>query len=387
MGVFLAKGSEDGHKAEENLDSGGSIKILAHNMRKKLWLPENSGAAGTLYDADISAVCSNANLRPGDPIEPQRLIVSLFHSINPLPLYQKALCGLTAGAIGASVGSPADLALTRMQADYTLPQAQRRNYKKAFHALMRIIADEGVLAQWKGSGPTVVRAMALNMGMLASYDQSVELFRDTISLSEASTVVGASAVSGFFAAACSLPFDYVKTQIQKMQPDVHGNYPYSGSLNCVLKDFKSWGVHSNSVLNSVASYQMSCFPIPDSILKQLDTLQRCGIVFYRANGRFVAARYWQTSAKSILEFEAHALLAAVEWAQDMHVQNITFISDNLALVNAINGDIFNIPWTLFYYVQDCKNGLTSLGSSLCKYVPRKMNEAADVLAKLARKSP
>ncbi|KAL2320020.1 hypothetical protein Fmac_028989 [Flemingia macrophylla] len=30
---------------------------------------------------------------------------------------------------------------------------------------------------------------------------------------------GASSVSGFFAAACSLPFDYVKTQIQKMQPD------------------------------------------------------------------------------------------------------------------------------------------------------------------------
>lgn len=28
------------------------------------------------------------------------------------------------------------------------------------------------------------------------------------------------------------------------------------------------------VLNSVASYQMACFPIPNSILKQLDTLQR-----------------------------------------------------------------------------------------------------------------
>ncbi|MCO5587037.1 hypothetical protein L7F22_040982 [Adiantum nelumboides] len=42
----------------------------------------------------------------------------------------------------------------------------------------RITADEGVLALWKGVGPTIVSAMALNMGMLASYDQSVELFRD-----------------------------------------------------------------------------------------------------------------------------------------------------------------------------------------------------------------
>ncbi|KAL0843349.1 hypothetical protein Bca101_016594 [Brassica carinata] len=127
---------------------------------------------------------------------------------KPLPLYQKALCGLTAGAIGASVGSPADLALIRMQADNTLPLAQRRNYTNAFHALYRISADEGVLALWKGCGPTVVRAMALNMGMLASYDQSAEYMRDNLGLGETATVVGASAVSGFCAAACSLPFDF-----------------------------------------------------------------------------------------------------------------------------------------------------------------------------------
>lgn len=109
---------------------------------------------------------------------------------KPLPLIQKALIGLTAGAIGACFGSPADLALIRMQADSTLPAAQRRNYKNAFHALYRISADEGVFALWKGAGPTVVRAMALNMGMLASYDQSVELFRDKLGAGEISTVVG-----------------------------------------------------------------------------------------------------------------------------------------------------------------------------------------------------
>lgn len=160
---------------------------------------------------------------------------------KPLPLYQKALCGLSAGAIGACFGSPADLALIRMQADSTLPQAQRRNYKNAFHALYRIVADEGVLSLWKGAGPTVVRAMGLNMGMLASYDQSVELFRDSLGFGEAATVLGASTVSGFCASACSLPFDYVKTQIQKMQPDAQGKYPYTGSLDCVMKTLKAGG--------------------------------------------------------------------------------------------------------------------------------------------------
>lgn len=121
---------------------------------------------------------------------------------KPLPLYQKALCGLTAGAIGASVGSPADLALIRMQADATLPLAQRRNYTNAFHALYRIVSDEGVLALWKGAGPTVVRAMALNMGMLASYDQGAEFFKDSVGLGEGATVLS-KILCNFFFFGCS----------------------------------------------------------------------------------------------------------------------------------------------------------------------------------------
>lgn len=43
-------------------------------------------------------------------------------------------------------------------------------------------------------------------------------------------VVGGASIAGFFAAACSLPFDYVKTQMQKMKPDpVTGELPFSVS--------------------------------------------------------------------------------------------------------------------------------------------------------------
>ena len=38
----------------------------------------------------------------------------------PSPLYQKALCGVTAGASGATVGSPPDSSLILMQVDATL---------------------------------------------------------------------------------------------------------------------------------------------------------------------------------------------------------------------------------------------------------------------------
>ncbi|RWW51540.1 hypothetical protein BHE74_00042110 [Ensete ventricosum] len=167
-------------------------------------------------------------------IQPIDMVKVCRRSSFPSP---KAAIGLTAGAIGASVGSPADLALIRMQADATLPAAQRRNYKNAFHALYRIIADEGVLALWKGAGPTVVRAMSLNMGMLASYDQSIELFRDSLGFGEVSTILGKMQSNN----AICLPFDYVKTQIQKMQPDATGKFPYTGSLDCVMKTLKSGG--------------------------------------------------------------------------------------------------------------------------------------------------
>ena len=43
-------------------------------------------------------------------------------------------------------------------------------------------------------------------------------------------VVGGATIAGFFAAACSLPFDYVKTQMQKMKPDpITGELPFSVS--------------------------------------------------------------------------------------------------------------------------------------------------------------
>ena len=58
--------------------------------------------------------------------------------MQALPLWQKAAAGLTAGGLGALVGSPADLTLIRMQADSTLPAASRRNYKNVGDAMVSV---------------------------------------------------------------------------------------------------------------------------------------------------------------------------------------------------------------------------------------------------------
>ena len=82
--------------------------------------------------------------------------------------------GLTAGAMGAFVGTPADVALVRMTVDSRLPEAERRCYKSVFDAWSRIIKEEGVAALWTGCIPTIGRAMVVNVCQLSTQSQAKE---------------------------------------------------------------------------------------------------------------------------------------------------------------------------------------------------------------------
>lgn len=84
---------------------------------------------------------------------------------------QKVYCSTIAGFVGSLIANPADLILIRMQADNQLPLNERRNYRNVFDAFKRIAKEDGVLGLWRGSTPTVVRAVAINIAMLASYDE------------------------------------------------------------------------------------------------------------------------------------------------------------------------------------------------------------------------
>ena len=58
-----------------------------------------------------------------------------------------------------------------------MPEDKRRNYKSFFDAAKRIPAEEGILGLWSGVSPTVVRAMAVNMGQLSVSEEAKERFR------------------------------------------------------------------------------------------------------------------------------------------------------------------------------------------------------------------
>lgn len=160
---------------------------------------------------------------------------------HPLSASEKALASLCAGGLAAFVATPFDLALIRFQADGTLPVKDRRNYKNWADALSKITKTEGFLNLWKGATPTIVRAMALNLGMLGPYEECKIRLKPYLG-NGYSLYIGSSFVAGFLAAFLCLPFDNTKTKIQKMRKGADGKFPYKGFIDCMLKTAKNEGV-------------------------------------------------------------------------------------------------------------------------------------------------
>ncbi|EKD16826.1 uncharacterized protein L3040_001110 [Drepanopeziza brunnea f. sp. 'multigermtubi'] len=160
---------------------------------------------------------------------------------NSIGFAERASAGITAGGLAAMIGNPADLALIRMQSDGLKPLVERKKYKSVIDALSSISKSEGAGALWAGAAPTVVRAMALNFGQLAFFSEAKQRLKDT-SLSPRAQTLTASAVAGFFASFFSLPFDFVKTRLQKQNRAPDGSLPYKGMVHCFSKVAKDEGI-------------------------------------------------------------------------------------------------------------------------------------------------
>nr|KAF6417156.1 solute carrier family 25 member 11 [Molossus molossus] len=156
----------------------------------------------------------------------------------------KALIGMTAGATGAFVGTPAEVALIRMTADGRLPADQRRGYKNVFNALIRIAQEEGVPTLWRGCIPTMARAVVVNAAQLASYSQSKQFLLDSGYFSDNILChFCASMISGLVTTAASMPVDIVKTRIQNMRM-IDGKPEYKNGLDVLMKVVRYEGFFS-----------------------------------------------------------------------------------------------------------------------------------------------
>ena len=161
---------------------------------------------------------------------------------HAIPLYQKIASSMISGAVGGLAGNPFDIAMVRMQADGQAPVEQRRGYTNVFTAVGRIVKEEGLMTLWRGSIPMVFRAIAMNVGMLASYDQSKELLAPYTGTGKTTSLL-ASAISGFVCAFTTLPFDLIKCRMMNMRVDpATGAFPYKNLVDCTWKIFKQEGI-------------------------------------------------------------------------------------------------------------------------------------------------
>eukprot|EP00668_Euglena_longa_P032231 GGOE01041532.1.p1 GENE.GGOE01041532.1~~GGOE01041532.1.p1 ORF type:complete len:279 (+),score=45.17 GGOE01041532.1:57-839(+) len=130
----------------------------------------------------------------------------------------KLFSGAFAGAIGQFIASPTDLVKVRLQTD-----RGRQLYRGVGHCLRVIYAEGGPRAFFYGWLPNVQRAMAVNVGELAAYDQCKRLVLKYTSLPDNAQCHGLASIgSGFFSTLCSTPMDVMKTRLMQSQSQFRG---------------------------------------------------------------------------------------------------------------------------------------------------------------------
>lgn len=161
---------------------------------------------------------------------------------EPPGFLSKMGIAMTAGSVGAFVGTPAEVCLIRMTADGRLPVDQRRNYSSVFNALFRIASEEGVTTLWRGCTPTIGRAIVVNAAQLVTYSQSKQYLLSTPYFKDGIfTHFCASMMSGLVTTAASMPVDIAKTRLQSMKT-VNGVAEYTGAVDVIRKVVRNEGV-------------------------------------------------------------------------------------------------------------------------------------------------
>lgn len=78
--------------------------------------------------------------------------------------------------------------------------------------------------------------MATNFGQLAFFSESKAQLKKRTVVSEQNITYASSTIAGFFAAFFSLPFDFLKTRLQR------GGSAYNGMFDCAMQAAKKEGL-------------------------------------------------------------------------------------------------------------------------------------------------
>jgi len=144
----------------------------------------------------------------------------------------KFAIGGLAGGVGQFIASPTDLLKIRMQTD-----RQKNNppkYNGIRHCFSSVYAEAGFIGMWRGVGPNVYRAAAVNFGEIAAYDLCKRQVLVTTQWEDGPAVHSLAAVlSGLSSTIMSCPFDVMKTRLMAGS--------HTGFISCLTDTVKKEG--------------------------------------------------------------------------------------------------------------------------------------------------
>jgi solute carrier family 25 (mitochondrial oxoglutarate transporter), member 11 len=145
------------------------------------------------------------------------------------------------GGLAAWAASPFDLVLIRLQSERLLQSWEKRNYKGTNNAIRRILKEEGIKGCWKGSLPVILRVSTVNSISLVGYDKFKVHLDDLYGFSAIHRIY-ASLIASILSCIVSMPFDNLKTKLQKMVIGSDGKYPYNNLRDCIFKSIQREGI-------------------------------------------------------------------------------------------------------------------------------------------------
>lgn len=189
---------------------------------------------------------------------------------NDLTYREKSVLAGVAGTVAAIVSNPFEVITVRQQIDSALPKEIRRNYAGVMDAYNQIGAREGTAAYFKGVQASIWRSLVLNTALSLPYNFINEsfwiTFGDCIWNRPIALVLATS-----FATLFAVPFDNIKTRLQKAFPDPSLNrLNYKGFLDCAHKI--SLQENAYSFLVGYHAYWLRTFFYAGSTIVLMDVL-------------------------------------------------------------------------------------------------------------------
>jgi len=213
----------------------GAIGLLTHALRTE-------GVRG-VYSGLAPAVARHIPYTGCRIFIYEKLRQSLSTQGEAPALGVKMFMGATSGALGQLVAVPADVIKVRMQADGRLvasgklTQPRYTGLAQAFGCILR---EEGLRGLYKGATPAVQRAAMVNLGELATYDQSKEMvLASGVAKEGIITHTIAAMASGLVATIFSTPADVVKTRMMNQRSDAA---KYRSTIDCAIQTIRIEGL-------------------------------------------------------------------------------------------------------------------------------------------------